>query len=253
MQDREMPLEGHLEELRTRIGVMAGSVLAGFLAGYFVARPVLYWVMARVGVHHVVAIGVTETFFAILKVAFVIGILLASPIILYQLAAFILPGLLPHERRVLYWVFGPGILLFVAGMAGGFFWIVPIVLHIMMSFTGHGIEALFSISSLLSFVITLTVPFGIVAELPLVAGVLARFGLVSPRWFERQRRYAVVLAFLLAAILAPPDALSMILMAVPIYLIYELSALVVRITWRERSSGFDSGPGVGGIGPDDEV
>jgi sec-independent protein translocase protein TatC len=240
MQDREMPLEEHLEELRRRIFTMLVAVLAGFLAGYFVARPILHWVMTRVGVHHVVAIGVTETFFALLKVAFFVGMVLASPVILYQLAAFILPGLLPHERRVLYYVFGPGLVLFMAGMAGGFFWIVPLVLRIMVSFTGGGITAMFSISSLLSFVINLTLPFGIVAELPLVAGVLARLGIVTPTWLERQRRYAVLLAFLMAAILAPPDALSMILMAIPIYLVYELSALVVRVMWRARESRSDA-------------
>jgi sec-independent protein translocase protein TatC len=133
-------------------------------------------------------------------------------------------------------VIGPGLLLFVAGLAGGFFWIVPVVLRIMLSFTGHGIQALFTISNLLSFIINLTLPFGIVAEMPLIAGVLAWFGILTPRWVEHQRRYAVLIAFLIAAILAPPDAFSMILMAVPIYLVYELSALVVRVVWRRREA-----------------
>lgn len=237
MSDQEMPLTSHLEELRTRIFIILAAVLVGFGAGYTVARPVLHWILLRVGLGHgVIVTGVTEAFFAVLKIAFILGLVLASPVVLYQVAAFIFPGLLPHERRMVSLVVVPGVLLFAGGMAASFFWIVPVVLHIMISFTGHGIRALFTLGKLLSFIINLTLPFGIIAELPLVAGTLARLGLVSPSWFARQRRYAILLAFLMAAILAPPDAVSMLMMAIPIYLVYELSALVVRLVWRARPS-----------------
>ena len=246
MDDREIPLSDHLEELRHRIFVIAGTVLAGFVAAYFVARPVLRWILRVVGAHHVVAVGVTETFFAILEVAFILGLVAASPVILYQMAAFVLPGLTAQERRIVSIVFVPGLGLFVAGCAAGFFLIVPTVLRIMLSFTGQGITALFTISSVMQFILTLTLPFGLVAELPLVAGVLAYLGILAPGWFERQRRYAIVIAFGIAAILAPPDALSMILMAIPIYLIYELSAVVVRVAYRRRVTySYDDVPGAG--------
>jgi sec-independent protein translocase protein TatC len=243
VDDREMPLTEHLEELRHRLFVIAGSVLVAFVGAYFVARPVLRWMLAVVGARHVVAVGVTETFFAILEVAFILALIAASPVILYQLAAFVLPGLTAAERRVVSVVLLPGLGLFAAGAAGGFFIVVPTVLRIMLSFTGNGITALFTISSVLQFILTLTLPFGLVAEMPLVAGALANAGILAPGWFERQRRYAIVIAAGIAAILAPPDALSMRIMAVPIYAIYEVSALVVRFAYRRRVTAYESVPG----------
>jgi sec-independent protein translocase protein TatC len=237
MRDREMPLEDHLQELRVRILISLAAVVVGFGIGYVTARPVLAWILLRVGLPHgVIVTGVTEAFFAVLKIAFVIGLVLASPVILYQAAAFVFPGLLPHERRAVSILVVPGLLLFLAGMAAGFFWIVPVVLRIMLSFTGPDVRPFFTLGKLLSFIFNLTLPFGVIAELPLVAGALARLGILSPAWFERQRRYAVLIAFVLAAALAPPDAVSMLLMALPIYLVYELAALVVRLAWREKAA-----------------
>ncbi|MDA8199754.1 MAG: twin-arginine translocase subunit TatC [Thermaerobacter sp.] len=230
--DREMPLEDHLAELRHRIFIMGGALLVAFIGSYFVARPVLIWMLHTVGLHRVIVVGVTEAFFSMLKVAFILAVAASSPIWVYQMAAFVVPGLLPHERRLLAIVAVPGLLLFVAGLAGGFFLIVPTVLRIMASFTGGAIVQRFTLSSVLAFMIGLTLPFGVIAELPLIGGALSRMGLVSPAWYARQRRYAILVAFTIAAILAPPDALSMILMAVPIYLVYELTALVARLAWR---------------------
>lgn len=241
-----MPLEDHLTELRTRLITMVATLGGAFIACYFVSRPTLYWMLATVGAHHVIVVGVTEAFFSILKVDLMLALAVSSPVIFYQLSAFIVPGLLPHERRLVAWVTAPGLVLFLAGMAGGFFLIVPTVLRIMVSFTGHGIVERFTLSSVLSFIINLTLPFGVIAELPLLGGVLARMGLLSPAWFGRQRRYAILIAFTIAAILAPPDALSMIIMAVPIYLVYELTALVARVMWRRRTPPPDNVVDIGG-------
>jgi len=237
VNEREMPLMDHLEELRARILKSLAALAGGFVLGYLVARPMLRYIEFVTEVHKLYVYEVPEAFFAIVKLSFIAGFVIASPVIFYQMAAFVLPGLLPHERRLLAVVLGPGILLFVAGMAAGFFWIVPPVLHIMLSFAGPGILPRIRLSSLLSFVIGLTVPFGFVAELPLVSGVLANLGLLTPRWFERQRRYAVLLAFIAAAIITPPNtALAMVAVGLAIYAIYELSALVVRVAFRPRGA-----------------
>ncbi len=227
-----MPLEDHLAELRRRIVIVGGVLVVAFIGSYFIARPVLIWMLRAVGLRRVIVVGVTEAFFSMLKVALILAVAVSSPIWVYQVAAFVAPGLLPRERRLVAIVAGPGVLLFAAGLAGGFFLIVPAVLRIMASFTGGMIAERFTLSSVLAFMIGLTLPFGVMAELPLAGGALARMGLVSPGWYARQRRYAILTAFAIAAILAPPDALSMILMAVPIYLIYELTALVARLAWR---------------------
>ncbi len=240
MDDREMPLVDHLEELRSRLFKMLGAVAAGFIVGYIVARPVLRYILHVTDVHHVIVIDVAEAFFAVLRIAFIVGLVLASPVILYQAVAFVVPGLLPRERRILAVTLVPGVLLFAAGMAAGFYWVVPPVLHIMLSFAGPGISEDLRLSSLLSFVIGLTVPLGFVAEMPLVSGVLANLGILSPTWFARQRRYAVLLAFVVAAIITPPNtALAMLAVGGAVYAIYEVSAVVARFAWRPPAPSED--------------
>ncbi|OLZ09857.1 twin-arginine translocase subunit TatC [Sulfobacillus thermosulfidooxidans] len=243
MDDKQMTLTEHLTELRNRLFVILGAVAVVFLVGFFYTRPLLHWIIRHTPVHHVIVTGVTEAFFALIKLDLAMSLILTSPIILYEIAAFILPGLTQVERRVVGVIVGPGLALFLIGTAVGYFVFVPIVLHVMLSFTGQGIEPMWRLGSLLSFIIDLSVPFGIVAELPLISGVMSHLGLVQPIMFSRYRRYAILLSFFIAAILAPPDALSMTLMALPIYLVYEISALVARFTYKapvvseEPSSG----------------
>lgn len=232
MQDREMPLEDHLEELRRRLALSLVAVGLCFGVGFFVSRPILNWFITQSPVHHVIVTGVTEAFFGIVKVDAFLSVAAASPVWLYQAAAFVLPGLTPAERRVVGAVVGPGVLLFAAGAAAGLFWFVPVVLRVMLSFTGGPVTAMWTLGKYLGFIFGLMIPFGLLAELPLVAGVLAHFGLLPPEVLGRGRRYAVLAAFVVAAILAPPDALSMVVVAIPLYLLYEVAVLVARWFYR---------------------
>lgn len=229
-----MPLTEHLAELRSRLVVVVVAFFVCFVAGYFLSRPVLYWLVRRSELHHLIVTGVAEAFYGVIEVDVVLCLIAVSPLLLYEVAAFVFPGLTAEEKRMVALFTAPGLCLFLAGVAAGFFWFVPILLRVMLSFTGHGILPFWTLSNYLSFVIDLSVPFGFVAEMPLLAGVLAYMNILDPILFVRFRRYAVLLAFLIAAILAPPSALSMILMAVPFYFIYELSYLVARFAARAR-------------------
>jgi sec-independent protein translocase protein TatC len=249
MQDREMTLEEHLSELRYRMLVALAVVGGLFLAGFFVARPVLNWLVVRADVRHIIVIGVPEAFFALIKVDLILSLIVASPVILYQVVAFVLPGLTVAEQKVLLAVAGPGLGLFLLGMAGGFFLFVPLVLHVMLQFVGPHVAEYWTLSNYLNFVIYLTVPFGFVAELPLVSGVLTRMGLVTPQLFKRYRRYAIVVAFFIAAVIAPPDALSMVVIGSAIYGVYEVAALVSRLAYRPAKPATAVAPLVGPDGP----
>lgn len=235
MRDGEMSVSEHLGELRRRLIIIVAVVGVLFLGGFFVSRPVLRWLIARADVRHIIVTGVPEAFMALIRVDFMMALVLASPVILYQATAFVWPGLTERERSVVGSVLGPGLGLFVAGMAVGFFVFVPLVLRVMLSFVGEGLSEYWTITNYLNFIVFLTIPFGFMAELPLIAGILARIGLLQPRMMQRYRRYAIVIAFLIAAIVAPPDALSMTVIGSALYLIYELSALVVRIAYRQRT------------------
>ncbi len=232
MADREMSLTEHLNELRNRLFVVIGTVAVLFMGGFFFVRPILNWIIHSTPVHHVIVTGVTEAFFALVEIDLVLTLIVTSPLILYEIAAFVLPGLTSLERKVLIVVTGPGLILFALGTAAGYFWVVPLVLKVMLSFTGSTVEPLWRLGSLLGFIIDLSIPFGVLAEFPLAAGVLARLGILNPELFRRYRRYAVFIVFLISAVIAPPEASAMLLMAIPIYLMYELSAFVARIFYR---------------------
>lgn len=236
MDDREMTLSEHLTELRNRLGLVIAVVGVLFLGGFFVSRRVLDWLVHRAHVKHIIVTGVPEAFFAMIKVDLIMALVIASPLILYQVAAYVFPGLTLTERRVVAVVSGPGLLLFMAGMTVGFWVFVPMVLHIMLTFVGGGISEYWTLSNYLNFIIYLTVPFGFLAELPLVSGVLARLGIIEPVMLRRYRRYAVVVSFLIAAIVAPPDAVSMLVIGSAIYLVYEISHVVARIFYRDSSA-----------------
>ncbi len=236
MMDKEMSLTEHLSELRNRLFVMLGTVAVLFMVGFFFVHPILNWMVRHTPVHKVIVTGVTEAFVSLIEVDLVMALIVASPLLLYEVAAFVLPGLTKTERKVLVTVAGPGLVLFVLGLAAGYFWVVPLVLKIMLSFTGGTIQPLWRLGSLLSFIIDLSIPFGILAEFPLVSGVLARLGILNPSLFRRYRRYAIFVVFVISAIIAPPEASAMLLMAVPIYLMYELSFLVARIFYRSRDT-----------------
>ncbi len=228
-----MPLTEHLTELRNRIGITVAVVGVLFLGGFFFARRVMDWLVHRAHVKHIIVTGVPEAFFSMIKIDLIMALVVASPVILYQTAAFIFPGLTKTERRVVAIVTGPGLGLFLLGMAAGFWIFVPLVLHVMLKFVGGGVSEYWTLSNYLNFIVYLTVPFGFLAELPLVAGVLSHFGIVAPASLRRYRRYALVLSFLIAAIVAPPDAISMIVIGSAIYLVYEVSVLVARIFYRD--------------------
>lgn len=231
----EMTLSGHLTELRNRLAWTIGVVGVLFLGGFFVSEPALHWLVHRAHVKHIIVTGVPEAFFALIKIDLVMALIVASPFILYQSAAFILPGLTEVERKVLVVVLAPGLALFMAGMAAGFWVFVPLVLHVMLTFVQGGVSEYWTLTNYLNFIIYLTVPFGFLAELPLLSGILAHVGLIQPSMFRRYRRYAVVVSFLIAAIVAPPDALSMIVIGSAIYLVYEVSHIVARVFYRRKA------------------
>ncbi|HEX4601070.1 MAG TPA: twin-arginine translocase subunit TatC [Gemmatimonadales bacterium] len=255
----EMPFLDHLEELRWRILYSLLAVLVGTLVG---------WVL----VEHVDVIGLltrpiaplipggklrvtspTEPFFITLKVAFVVGLVIASPVIGYQAWAFLAPALYPRERRLIVPALSAGALLFFAGAAAAYLWVLPRALAVLLSFQKGVFDPLITADRYFAFAAQLVVAFGVITELPLVVIILAALGLVTPEFLARNRRYAIALSAGAAALLAPPDAVSMLLMMVPLWVLYEVSIVCARVVVRRRArppvgDGLGSGPGGAGTG-----
>ncbi len=237
----ELPLTTHLEELRRRLMIAAGSWLVCFLACYsfaeklfgFIAEPVK---QALPEGNSLVFITATEPFFTYIKVAAVAGLLIALPVILWQIWGFIAPGLYAHEKRFAVPFVMASFLCFAAGAYFGFFFVFPTIFTFLIQFgTGTGdIAAMLSMGAYLSISTKLLFAFGMVFELPIVMFFLGRMGVIDHHWLARNRKFALLIAFVIGAILTPPDIFSQTALAVPFVVLYETSVWIVRFTGKKR-------------------
>jgi sec-independent protein translocase protein TatC len=228
---QEMSLVAHLIELRGRLLRAVLAIVVAFVAVFPFARPIYNWLaqplLARLPAGgSMIATGVTTPFFIPMKVAGLVALLLALPMVLYQAWAFVAPGLYAHEKR---WV-APLILvstgLFVAGMAFAYYAVMPMVFGFVTAVAPEGVAVMTDIASYFDFVLGLFVAFGVTFEVPVLVVVLIKVGLVTVAKLREWRPYVIVGAFVVGAIFTPPDVISQLMMAVPLWLLYELGIVV---------------------------
>ena len=186
-----------------------------------------------------IATDVTGTFLVPLKVTLMAAFLIALPYVLYQMWAFVAPGLYHHEKRLALPVIFSSVIFFALGMAFAYFIVFPIAFGFFAGYTPTGVQMMTDIDKYLSFVLTMFVAFGITFEVPVVVVVLVRLGVVSLEKLRSIRGYVIVGAFIVGAIFTPPDVLSQVMLAVPLWLLYELGLLVARfvaVTKRETDT-----------------
>jgi sec-independent protein translocase protein TatC len=234
MDEKKLPLTAHLQELRKRLIISFIAVGAGFVICYTFADSIfnilaapLIKVMPSGG--SLIFTSVAEAFFTYMKVAFIAGLILASPFVLYQIWAFVAPGLYQKEKRyVVPFVLG-GSLFFAMGVLFGYFVAIPIGFKFLLGFATDFIKPMPSMKEYLSFSIKFLLAFGIVFEFPVVLVLLARIGVVDAKTLAKQRKYAILLIFIFAAVMTPPDLISQVLMALPLMGLYELSILLSKL------------------------
>lgn len=223
----------HLQELRTRLiwAFLAVVVGIGIVAVYSDDALLLILNSAKEGREiQLIATSLSETFMVQFRLAIYGGLVLASPVVLYQILAFILPGLHPNERRILYVGLPASVLLFVGGWAFGWFIAVPLCKIFFFDVAaGVGVDQLVTPESYLNFVLGLCNPLGIAFQTPLLVFIVAKIGLVTAGFLGRIRKYAILILLVVAAILSPPDLVSMTIFFVPLYALYEISIIVARL------------------------
>jgi len=236
MADEKMPLPAHLEELRRRLIVCCVAVAAGFGVCYAFSER-LFGILAAPLQGELPAgstlqyIGVAEAFVAYLKTSAVAGVFLAMPVILYEAWKFVAPGLYKRERRHAAPFVISATLFFLSGAAFCYFVVFPLAFRFLLGFSSGTLQAMPTLDNTLAFSLRMMLAFGLVFEMPVVFFFLGRIGVVHHRWLARKRRHAIVLIFLAAAVLTPgPDALSQLLLAGPLLILFELSIQVVRLT-----------------------
>jgi sec-independent protein translocase protein TatC len=240
MTDLEkQPFTAHLEELRSRLIKSFVAVTIGFLLSYFFKEKIfeiltLPLIKVMNPGDHLIYTNLPEAFFTFLKAAFISGIMVASPYLLYQFWMFVAPGLYDKERRMVLPVLFLSTLFFLGGALFGYFVVFPLGFEFFLSFASENIRPMPSMKEYLGFASKLLLAFGVAFELPLVLTFLARLGIVSVDMLRRYRKYAILLFFVGAAILTPPDVVSQVLMAVPMMLLYELSIFGARIFGRKK-------------------
>jgi sec-independent protein translocase protein TatC len=238
-EDDKIPFTSHLEELRDRLVKCLIAIGIGFAVAYGF-KEILFKILVRPLVRvmaegdHLIFTGLPEAFFTYLKVALLAGLMLASPVILYQFWMFVAPGLYKKERLLL----GPIVLLssifFLAGALFGYFIVFPWGFKFFLGFATETIRPLPSMKEYLSFSAKLLLAFGLVFELPMVLTFLARLGIVSVDFLKKNRKYAILLSFITAAILTPPDVVTQIMMALPLIVMYELSIIGARLFGKKK-------------------
>ncbi|MBW2225962.1 MAG: twin-arginine translocase subunit TatC, partial [Deltaproteobacteria bacterium] len=184
--------------------------------------------------------GLPEAFFTYLKVAFLSGIILATPIIFYEFWMFVAPGLYNKEKRLMFPIVFLSSLFFVGGSFFGYFIVFPYGFKFFLGFASETIQPLPSMREYLSFASKLLLAFGLVFELPLVITFLAKLGMVSVSFLKKNRKYALLLFFVGAAILTPPDVVTQVMMALPLMVLYEISIVGARIFGKKPSEKDDN-------------
>lgn len=224
----EMTLQEHLEELRQRLMYSTIAVIIALAAGMYFATTVLEYIAekAKVPEEGILTISPTEGFVTWFKVALYIAIAIAMPVLVYQLLRFVAPGLTLRERRVVYMSLPLVSLFFVAGVAFAFFVLVPRALDFLSGFSDSVFAWNPRADELISFYLRLMLGVGIGFEMPVVILVLARIGAVSVRRLTKFRKWAFLLVLVASAVITPtPDPFNMMLVAVPLYLLYELGII----------------------------
>jgi sec-independent protein translocase protein TatC len=232
-----MTVVEHLAELRRRIIWSVVVLFVGVGLGFWLADPVFDHFMAQLkslANVQVAQFTFAETFMLQFHLAFILGFAMALPFVLYQLIAFVAPGLKPGERRMVYTLIPGATLMFVAGLAFGYLIVVPQTMRFLLWFADtKGVDSFISPQEYFGFITGLSVPLGILFQLPLVVIVLARVGILKSRFLVRLRKYWFLISFILGAILSPiPTVIDQILMAIPLLALYEVSIWLAR--WMER-------------------
>jgi len=230
----EQSFISHLIELRARLLKAVAAILLVLVAllpfanrlYHFIAQPLLERLPADA---KMVAIDVASPFFTPLRLAFFLALFIAMPVVLYQLWRFVAPGLYRHEKRLAMPLLLSSVALFYSGCAFAYYFVLPNVFRFLLGITPEGVSMTTDIGRYLDFVLTLFLAFGLCFEIPIAVVIIASLGWVTTAQLSTNRPYVIFGVFVVAAIVAPPDVVSMIMLAIPMCLLYELGVIATRV------------------------
>lgn len=240
-EQSEMPFLDHLEELRWRLIWSGAALLIAFALAFTLVSNFdvigLLALPAKDFLHggKLIYTHPADPFTILMQVSFGVGLVLASPVIGYQVWAFLSPALHPHEKRVIIPLIVGALLLFFGGCALCVAWVLPVMLKLLGGISSGSLQQMISASEYFSFAVTLTLAFGAVFELPILILLLTAIGLVTPRFLAKYRRHAFVAMLILSAVITPGDMIiSTLMLFIPLYGLYELSIIMSWFVYRAK-------------------
>lgn len=239
--ENTMPLIAHLTELRSRLLRSVTTVLVVFAALFYFSQDIYALVAAPLRAYlpegaTMIATGVASPFLTPFKLTMMVSLFLSMPMILNQIWSFIAPGLYKHEKRIAVPLMIASIVLFYAGMAFAYFAVFPIMFGFFASVTPQGVEMMTDISQYLDFVLTLFFAFGVAFQIPIATFLLAWTGIVDVATLRKSRPYVIVGCFLVGMLLTPPDVFSQTLLALPMWLLFEIGVIFGGMIQKEQAA-----------------
>jgi sec-independent protein translocase protein TatC len=228
---KSMSIVDHLNELRRRILVSVAVLLIATIACFVYAGPILAHLTRGV---NLIYIRPPEAMMAHIRVAFTAGLAISSPLILYQIIAFLLPALTRKEKKVLLAAVFLMFILFFAGVAFAWFVAFPFAINFFAEFSSDQLLPYYTVGEYVGFVTGFLLGFGLVFQLPLLFWLLGALGLITASFLRASRKYALILILIVAAVITPPDVVSQVLMAIPMLALYELGIILVAMTERSK-------------------
>jgi len=236
---KEMPFLDHLEELRWRSIKIIGSVFVFTVISFFISDFFLDFLLypsKRITSDLDLQVLKVQTIFIIkLEIALIIGIIISIPVILYQLWAFVAPGLLERERKWVWPTIIIVILSFLVGVAFAYFFIIPYALDFFLSLAPETVRNNIAVDFYFGFILRIIIVFGIVFELPVVSLFLTKIGLLTPEFLRKYRRYAIITIFVMAALLTPPDPTTQVMLGIPLIILYEFTIWISYVFAKKKS------------------
>lgn len=238
-EEEKQTIIEHLEDLRKSLVISVIAIIIAAVSSFYYSEQILSIIISPLKAlnENLIVTGVTEAFFVKLKLSFLAGFVIAFPVVVWAIWRFFKPALYPHERKYIYLLFPITIILFTVGVLFAYFGILRLVLNFFIYIAGDNLETMFKVDQYVSFVMAFTIPFGLVFELPVVVFFLSKLGIINHQMLAENRKYALLVIVILAAALTPgPDPVSQMFMALPVYLLYEISIWVSKLSkpGRER-------------------
>jgi sec-independent protein translocase protein TatC len=235
---RSLPLSEHLREIRRRIVYVAILYLAFVIAAFLYIENVVDVMLRMAGGFRYVYLSPSELIICYMRLSLVFALAASSPFIAYHIWAFVVPALKKREKRAGFFALLAGFVFFILGVLFCYYIVLPFTLNFLIRFNSSDVIASsISVDSYTRFVMNTLTVFGLVFELPVITLLLSALGILKPQYLIKAQKYAILVIFIVAAVITPPDVVSQIMVAVPMILLYQLSILICRVIFRHKNRG----------------